>query len=262
MTTRLAGEIALVTGAGSGIGRGIAQRFALEGASVLGVDRSEAGVAETAAGLDDAARARFAPLILDVSAEDAPTRAFAECRSLFGEATILVNNAGIGDGHPAHSTEDDELDRVLDINLRAVFRFSREAVRVMRAVRRGSIVNIASVYGLHGAMRSSAYSATKAGVVGLTRQMATDYGRDGLRINAIAPGYILTPLTREFVENDYFRERMVEAAPLARVGTPEDIAGAAVFLSSADASFVTGAVLQVDGGWAASKFPPPSYETD
>ena len=262
MTARLSGEIAVVTGAGSGIGQGIARRFTAEGARVLGLDRHEAGLEETLAPLDGALRASLATMVLDVGDEDAPGRAFAECRSRFGEVSILVNNAGIGEGHPAHSTEDDELDRLLNINLRAVFRFSREAVRLMRPARRGSLVNIASVYGLQGAMRASAYSATKAGVIGLTRQMATDYGRDGLRINAIAPGYILTPLTREFLESDYFRRMMVDTAPLGRMGSPDDIAGAAVFLCSADASFVTGEVLRVDGGWAAAKFPPPPYDAD
>ncbi len=244
---RLVDKAAIVTGAGSGIGRAATHRLAGEGANVLAVDRDGEGLAETA-------RSGNGPggietLVVDVNDDDAPAAAFARCPS----ANILVNNAGIGDARAAHLTGDDDLDRYLDTNLRSLFRFSRQAVGAMEAG--GCIINIASIFGITGFRGSAPYSATKAAVIGLTRNMAADYGPAGVRVNAIAPGVIETPLVAErLAGNAWFVDALVGGTPLGRTGKPEEIAAAIAFLCSDDATFITGHTLVVDGGFSATHF--------
>ncbi len=253
--TRLGQRRAIVTGGGSGIGRSIVRRFLAEGARVLAVDRDPEGLIGTAAACAEAGPA-LATLALDLTGESAPVEIVARAGSTLGGIDILVNNAGIAEGLPLHLTEDAVLDRTLDVNLRSLFRLSREVVRVMRAGGGGAILNIASVYGLTGAMRTAAYSASKAAVVGLTVQMATDYGRDGIRVNALAPGLVETPLTAPFLANEGFRRAVVEGSPLGRIGDVEEVAAAALFLCSDEAGYITGEVIRVDGGWSAARLPP------
>lgn len=258
MSGRLAGEVAIVTGAGSGIGRSTALRFAEAGARVLAVDKSGEGLEETSLA---AARVGVAleALRADVAEDDGPARIEAACRARLGAPGILVNNAGIGGAKPVDRTEDEDLDRFVAVNLRAVFRMARMGVRAMLPAGRGAIVNVASVFGMTGFPGSSAYSATKAAVVGLTHQMAAEYGRAGLRVNAIAPGVIRTGMTaRNIDSNAWYRAAMIDTTPVPGPGEPDDVAHAAVYLASREAKFVNGHVLVVDGGWLTTHFHPPA----
>lgn len=244
--------VALVTGAGSGIGRATTLRFIRAGARVLAVDLNPEGLAETAAlaGHPDA----IDTFTTDVTAEDAPATAVARAVSRFGRLDWLVNNAGIGAAKAAHLTSDAEWDRYVDVNLRQLFRFSREALPHLEAGR-GAIVNIASVFGLFGHPGVAPYAATKAAVVGLTHQMAADYGPKGIRVNAVAPGVIETALTRRRIDTDErFQALNIDPIPFPRLGKPEDVANAAYFLVSEEASYVSGHVLAVDGGWSVTNY--------
>ena len=178
-------------------------------------------------------------------------------KQIFGSVHILVNNVGIGNARSILDTSDNEFDRYLTINLKAPFAFCREAVKTM-AGRDGAIINIASVFGIIGAAQSAAYVPTKSGIIGLTRNLAAEFGRDGIRVNAVAPGLIATPLTRERLnENEWFRKTMIETCPLGRAGDPAEIADAVLYLASDRSSFVNGVVLPVDGGWSITKVVPP-----
>ncbi len=253
MTGRFAGKAAIVTGAAGGIGRATALRLAREGANVLGVDRLGDDLAETATLAEDG---NFRTLTADVTGDDAPEDIVAACRDAFGGLDILVNNAGIGGRTAVDDLSDEDWDRVLDTNLRSVFRLSRAALAVIAAPG-GCIVNIASVFGLVGFPGSAAYGVAKAGVAQLTRQMAADYAPRGIRVNAVAPGVIDTPMTAKNIREDaWYQRAMIETTPLG-IGQPDDIAGAVAFLCSDDARFIAGEVLTVDGGWMAARYLPP-----
>ena len=254
---RLVDRVAIVTGAASGIGRGIAERFGHEGARLLAVDRKPDELATLAASLGGEPD-RVRALVADVGEDGAPERIVTACLETFGRVDILVNNAGIGGSHAILETSDEEWQRMLHVDLTSVFRLSKRVLLEMRRQGGGRIVNMASVFGVTGYPGATSYSAAKAGVVALTRSMAIDYAPHGVRVNAIAPGLILTDMTRErLATNRRYQRLMLEATPLGRPGTPHDIAGAALFLASDDADFVTGHVLTVDGGWSAGKFAPP-----
>ena len=257
MTGRLQGRAAIVTGAGSGIGRATTLRLLADGANVLAVDKNAQGLAETA-DLQGDRVGRCVILVRDITNEDAPDAMVATCAEAFGGVQILVNNAGIGASVATHKTDDADLDLFIDVNLRALFRCARAAVTAIReGGEGGTIVQIASVFGIMGAPNSSAYSATKAAVIGLTRNMAADYGPYGIRVNAIAPGMILTPINRErFETNTYFRDMLLSATPLGRVGAPEDVANGIAFLCSDEAGFISGHTLTIDGAWSTTKFRP------
>ncbi len=257
MKKRLEGQVALITGAGSGIGRATALRLLKDGANVLAVDQNEKGLKETF-NLIQPNMGKCEVETMDITKRDAPTLMVESCKRAFGKINILVNNAGIGNSKPLHQTDDEQLDNFIDVNLRALFRFARTAVDYMRCDGNGGvIINLASVFGLIGVPGSSIYSATKAAVVGLTQNMAADYGVYNIRVNAIAPGMILTPINKaRFENNDFFRDLLLTSTPLGRVGSPEDIANAIGFLCSDEASFISGHVLAIDGGWSATKFRP------
>ncbi|MCH9672091.1 MAG: SDR family oxidoreductase [Gammaproteobacteria bacterium] len=257
MEARLSGEVAIVTGAGSGIGRATALRLSAEGAHTLVVDINEAGAKETVT-LGGGHPGRLQMIGLDVSAEHAPEQIMSACIAKLGHPSVFVNNAGIGGARPTHETEDAELDRFLDVNFRSGFRICRAVLSDMvEGHRTGTIVHLSSIFALRGFPTSSVYSATKGALISLTQNQSADYGPYGIRVNAVAPGVIRTPMNAERLDNNaWFRDTLLEATPLGRVGAPEDIAAGIAFLCSYDASFITGQVLAIDGGWSTTKFAP------
>jgi len=246
---RLHGKVALVTGGAAGIGRGIVERFAEAGARVAVFDCDRAGaedVVSTVGGL---------AIEGDVASDIDARRAVAETVARFGVLDVLVNNAGIEIHGTVEQMEPEQWDRVLAVNLRGSYLFSRYAVPHMRG-RGGAIVHISSVHALVSWPGEPAYDASKAGLVGLTRCMALDCGPHGIRVNAVCPGYIRTPMLDRWLatepDPDATMRHVVGFHPLGRMGTPRDIADACLFLASDAAAFITGTCLVVDGGLTAA----------
>ena len=249
--SRLQGKVALITGAASGIGAACASRFASEGASIAGLDLAKPP-AEAWDPVESAAPGA-AFYEADVRDEAAVSGAVAAATERFGRLDVLVSAAGVAGGAPAHLLPEEEWDRVLDTNLKGTFLVCKHVVARMLEQGSGSIVNLASVEGLVGMEGIPAYNASKGGVVLLTRNLAIDYGRKGIRVNCICPGFIDTPMLATLREQgmEEIRERIAGAHILKRLGRPEEIAAAALFLASDDASFVTGHAMVVDGGYTA-----------
>ena len=250
--SRLHGKVALITGAASGIGSACALRFAQEGAAVAGFDQATSGDARWS----EAVRLASAAHLVggDVRSEAGVAAAVAAVRQHFGRIDIVVNSAGVAGGGPVHILPLEEWDRVVSINLTGTFLMCKQVLPLMIDQGAGSIVNIASIEGLEASEGGSAYNASKAGVVMLTRNLAMDYGRKGIRANAICPGFIDTPMLHGIFNLPGFAEhgaRIVDTHVLGRLGRPEEIANAALFLASDEASFITGHALAVDGGFTA-----------
>jgi len=247
----LDGRAVVVTGAGQGIGHAIAEAFLAANARVIAVDREADGIEALAA-----ANANVISVQGDVTDTGLPEKISAALDEAGLTLDVLVNNAGIAKGAHALDTSDEDFSRYFDVNVLGLFRLSRWAVSRMMTTGGGAIVNTASIFGLIGAPSSAGYSTSKAAVVGLTRQMANDFGPNGIRVNAVAPGLIETPLTAERIRTEAWRRQiMIDGAPLRRVGTPGDVARVVRFLASDEAGFMTGQVLSVDGGWAIGRYP-------
>jgi NAD(P)-dependent dehydrogenase (short-subunit alcohol dehydrogenase family) len=246
---RLKGKIALITGAGSGIGQEAARAFAREGATVGLLDRNGEGVAATA---QDIGADAF-PLEADVSDEASVEEAFDAVRGRHGRLDVLYNCAAvqlIGEDAPVHELETDVWERTHRVNLRGVFLCCKYGVRLMlESGDGGSVINCGSPTGLTMSGAGwHAYSSSKAGVMGLTRVMAADYAKHKIRVNGIVPGTIETTLTRRLTDEPETRASLVALHPIGRIGTPDDMAGIAVFLASDESRFATGAHFFVDGG--------------
>jgi NAD(P)-dependent dehydrogenase (short-subunit alcohol dehydrogenase family) len=250
----LRGRVAIVTGAGRGIGEAIARRFAQEGANVVAAQRSvEDGEAVVAAVTRDGGRAISIPT--DVRDESSVERLVRITVETLGRLDILVNNAGVGIRRTVTESTMDEWDEVMEPNVRGVFLCMKYGIRPMVEQGSGSVINMASVASFVGFPRDAAYCASKGAVLMLTRQAALDYAPLGVRVNAICPGFIDTPMLRYYCDQqpdpDAAWQQVLAQHPMGRVGTPEDVAGTAVYLAGDDSTWVTGATIAVDGGLLA-----------
>ena len=239
------GKVAVVTGAARGIGQAIAKRLAKDGADVVICDLQAEWLAETAEAVQALGR-KALPLAVDVGDGESVTACIAETIKVFGRVDIMVNNAGITKDTLLVRMSDEAWDDVLRVNLKGTFLFSRAVAKHMMKQRSGAIVNIASVIGLIGNAGQCNYAASKAGVIALTKSTAKELAARGVRVNAIAPGFISSKMTDALSQE--IREQMLATIPLNRFGEPEDIAKAVAFLASDEASYVTGQVLSVNGG--------------
>ncbi len=247
----LGGRVALVTGGNGGIGRGIALGLAQAGAEIVIAARNEAKSAEVVEELRQVGR-RGVAVACDVQDRSQIEAAVQTAEREFGRLDILVNNAGIAAGGRPEEIPMETWQRVLHTNLTAMFEACQVAYPLMQAVGGGKVINIGSEYSLFGSPRVLPYSASKGGVIQLTKSLAAAWARDNIQVNAIVPGWITTEMTQGVKTNPAMYDQIIARTPAGRFGEPEDLAGAAVFLASAASDFVTGVVLPVDGGYAAS----------
>jgi 2-keto-3-deoxy-L-fuconate dehydrogenase len=252
----LSRKVALVTGAGSGIGSAIAHTFAAAGAQVFVGDLNEEGAREVVTGIR--ARGGHSEVLrLDVRDEQSCRHAAGAVVGMAGRLDILVNNAGVGHVGTMLQTEGADLDRLYAVNVRGVFNVTKACLPEMLARRAGVIINLASIGGLVGIRDRIAYCTSKFAVVGLTKSMALDHALDGLRVNCICPGRVETPFVtarlREYPDPERAYREMAASQAIGRMGRPEEIAAAALYLASDEASFITGCALAIDGGWSAGK---------
>lgn len=244
---RLENKIAIITGGGSGIGLSCARLFCQEGAKVVIFGRRKNR-------LEDAVREIGENILAvpgDITRDEDISRLVETTVSSYGRIDILVNNAGIFTGAPLHEMKDDEWESALDINMTRIFKLTREVLPYMIRQKSGSIVNISSILGLVAAPGTSAYNVSKGALNQFTRSLAVEYGVSGIRCNAICPGLIATEMTDELMNDEDLMQEWSKNYPIGRFGQPEDVAQACLFLASAESSFVTGAILPVDGGYTA-----------
>jgi 3-oxoacyl-[acyl-carrier protein] reductase len=241
---RLENKVAIITGAGSGIGKETALLFGKEGAKVVVADMNESAGEETVAQIKKNGEGFFVKL--DVSNREQAKQVVKITLEKYGRIDILINNAGIVQDAFLSKMTEEQWDKVIDVNLKGVFNCTQAVVEVMMNQGKGVIINTSSIVGLNGNVGQVNYSATKAGLIGMTKTLAKELGRKGIRVNAVAPGFIATPMTSNVPEK--ILEMMKEKTPLRRLGEAKDIANAYLYLASDDANFVNGAVLCVDGG--------------
>lgn len=248
--SRLAGKIAVVTGAGIGIGAAIAERFAREGAFVYVTDINGETATETVARIKGAG-GRAESAVVDVSKGQDVTALIRRIDSEQGKADVLVNNAGILVRGEVRNLTDAEWTKLREVNIDGVLRLSRDALPLLRKGKSASIINISSIMSNRGLRPLAAYTATKGAVTALTKGLAVEYSPFNVRVNAISPGYIETAITDRMLRLPQARKFLIDKTPMGRLGTPEDLTGAAVFFASDDSLYCTGADLLVDGGMAA-----------
>jgi NAD(P)-dependent dehydrogenase (short-subunit alcohol dehydrogenase family) len=250
-TRRFEGKTVIVTGAGQGIGRAIANRFAAEGADVMLVGRRAGPLEEAARGIASAGGSAWTHCA-DVGDAAAVDASVAAAKERWERIDVLVNNAGINPlfKRPEVLTPED-WDLIMDVDLRGAFLACREVGKVMIAQRGGRIVNITSATALHGTKRGLPYTAAKAGLIALTQTLAADWCSHGIRVNAVAPGYVTTDLTSGLMKNAGLYRRVLDKIPMGRFADPEEIVDLTLYLASEASSYVTGQVFVVDGGYAA-----------
>ena len=238
-------ELAVVTGASRGIGQAIALELGARGATVIGTATSDKGAGAITAALGESG-VRGTGMVLDVTDADSISAFFKAVQDEYGSPTVLVNNAGITRDNLMMRMKDDEWDAVISTNLSSAFRMSKACLRGMMKARHGRIITISSIIGATGNPGQANYAATKAGVIGFTKSLAREVGSRSITVNAVAPGFIDTDMTRALPEEQ--RKQLLDQIPLARLGDVKDIANAVAFLASEEASYITGETLHVNGG--------------
>ncbi|MCW8883007.1 MAG: 3-oxoacyl-ACP reductase FabG [Sedimenticola sp.] len=241
----LENEVALVTGASRGIGEAIASGLGEQGATVIGTATSEKGAAVISKRFADAG-IKGSGMVLNVTDPQSIENVLKAVSEQYGAPTILVNNAGITRDNLLMRMKDDEWESILSTNLTSVYRLSKACLRSMMKARKGRIISIGSVVGSTGNAGQTNYAAAKAGMIGFTKSMAREVGSRGITVNAVAPGFIDTDMTRELPEEQH--KKLLSEIPLARLGSPKEIANAVVFLASPAADYITGETLHVNGG--------------
>ncbi len=241
----LENEIALITGASRGIGQAVALALGAKGATVVGTATSESGAEAITAYLKENG-IKGKGVALDVTHQSEIDRVMDMISEEFGAPSILVNNAGITRDNLLMRMKDDEWDAIMETNLKSVYRMSKACLRPMTKARKGRIISIASVVGLMGNAGQTNYSAAKAGILGFTKSLAREVGARGITVNAVAPGFIDTDMTRGLA--DEHKQLLLNQIPLGRLGQPEEIAAAVAFLASPEAGYITGETISVNGG--------------
>ena len=242
-------QVAIVTGASSGIGFGCATKLADMGMAVVGTGRDAGRLADLEKTIDDD---RVATIAVDLTADDAPQRIVDLAVERWGHIDFLINNAGVGSPKPLHETDDETLDYFLGLMLRAPFRLARDVLPHMASG--SAIINVTSTFAVVGGLRGGAYSASKGGLTALTTHIAAQYGPQGIRCNAVAPGVTVTPMVEHRLEDPGFRKMQTEMTPHTRLGRIDDIASTIAFLCSEGGSFINGQTIVVDGGWSSTKY--------
>jgi len=242
---RLLDKVAIITGGARGIGEATAKKFVKEGAKVVIADINQEDIERTVNEIK-AMGGEITGVIVDVTSRESVDKMINDTVEKYGRIDVLVNNAGITMDSTLIKMTEDQWDKVIDVNLKGVFNCGQAAAKVMAEQGSGVILNASSVVGIHGNFGQTNYAATKWGVIGMTKTWAKELGRKGVRSNAVAPGFILTPMVQKMPED--VLEIMKNKAPLRRLGEPEDIANAYAFLASDEAKFITGSVLEVTGG--------------
>ncbi|MEX1113275.1 MAG: 3-oxoacyl-ACP reductase family protein [Patescibacteria group bacterium] len=247
---RLNDQIAIVTGAGSGIGRAIAERYAAEGAKVVCAGHHVESCEETVK-LIETAGGTASAIKADVSSAPDNERMVADTVQRYGRLDILVNNAGVVEMHPLDEMTEEQWDRVMDVDLKGTFLGMKYAIPEMEKAGKGKVINITSIAGVIGFAQIAAYCAAKGGVISLTREAAVEYAPKKINVNAIAPGVVKTKMTDPLLEDKQMAEGLKAAIPYPRIGEPDDVAHAAVYLAADESDYVNGETLVIDGGQVA-----------